>query len=456
MNSFNTNAHDFRSSERKCFSFAGCLVFVLLMSQASCRPSETDIDNDNDSDSDNNSNKALTYNDKDYIDPDDIDWKNFAADVETTPKVHPIIFYKEDIVSEDYDPNKDENKTNQDHQSRKETKPYHRRKYKEISRHHRHRNQTESYRYIKPEKVYFDINPIEHHQDSRKEASNENDNKFNDNDIHVEVISLFDDNDSNLNDEAPSKHLLSKTPKKFNHRQRRDVSNEESVELRFRHKRNPFYRRVTSYANQLPVYRGTSYQPQMAIYPVKSPYYYNAYSPINGINIRKVTPKPNETPSTIGTRFDGDDDRPVWPLENVPMRPAVTRTTTSRPMPPRRTPPPIIQYGDEDYVPETPDNRIINTPQQAVSSVASQAFQPQMRPVLTTTRPPVTTTSAPAPASRGISSCIWAISSCCTSNQKVRYGCFERLGCSGAFWDLNPCADNIFQIAVQAADEYLQ
>ncbi|XP_055848916.1 uncharacterized protein LOC129913939 isoform X2 [Episyrphus balteatus] len=442
MNSFNTNAHDFRSSsKRKCFSLTCCLIFVLLMSQASCRPSETD--------NDNGSSDALTYNDKDYVDPDDIDWKNFAA-VETTSKVHPIIYYKEDIVSEDYDPSKEKSKKKteeEDPKKVKEIKPHHsRRKYKEISRHHRHRNQTESYRYIKPEKVYFDINPIEHQGgSSTKEHSDEDDyNKFNEDDIHIEVISLLDDEEDNTNPkdiQNESKNLLNKNPKKYNHRHRRDVRIEEDEDtmknIRLRHKRNPFYNPVSHYSNVIPMYGGVPYKNHLFIYskvPVRSPNY----------NLPGYVPKnPTPTPSSVGNRVGiSDDDLPVWGSVDLP--PSVNTQAPPRTLPPRRPPPSILQSGDEDY--RASPNRNTRPP-------ATQRTTPRPRTTPRTTQRP---TPAQESSPRTLSACIWAISSCCDNrNTEIRYQCFERLGCQGAFWDLNPCADDIYRSAVDAADQFL-
>ncbi|XP_055903564.1 uncharacterized protein LOC129939548 [Eupeodes corollae] len=477
MNSFNTNAHGFRSSKRKCSSLTGCLIFVLLMSQTSCRPSETD--------SDNSHSEEITYNDQDYMDADDLDWKTFA-DVETTSKVHPIIFYKEDIVSEDYDPSKEKKKTHEKHHV-KEIKKHQGQKNKKISRRH---NQTESIRYISPEKVYFDIHPIEHNV--KDGGSSEDESSFDEDDIHVEVISLVDGkilntkNTPSAEDQSYSKSLLNKNPNKINRRNRRDVTkkNEDAtINVSLRHKRNPYYQRNSHYANQLPHYRGVSFHPQLVLYPIniktssgvkhpiKSPNYYNAYSPGGGNIInRRPTPArpiPGGDPESLDNRFDLD--RPVWPIESNTTRPATTQAPPMRTIPPRRTPPPILQFGDEDYVTSAPpENR--NTQSGAVApsgfssassgSWSDSAPRTTLRPSVQSTFRPAVTSRPPAvasqpSASRGISSCIWAITSCCTSSEQIRYQCFERLGCSGAFWDLNPCADDILRLAVQAADQYL-
>ncbi|CAH0390319.1 unnamed protein product [Bemisia tabaci] len=52
---------------------------------------------------------------------------------------------------------------------------------------------------------------------------------------------------------------------------------------------------------------------------------------------------------------------------------------------------------------------------------------------------------APGPAR-----CALAIASCCAPfNYHVRYPCFEMLGCYGAFWDMNPCSEDVVATAVQ-------
>lgn len=48
----------------------------------------------------------------------------------------------------------------------------------------------------------------------------------------------------------------------------------------------------------------------------------------------------------------------------------------------------------------------------------------------------------PPTSSPKVTSCVWAIVNCCTSgSRKIRYSCFEEFKCNGAFWDINPCAD---------------
>lgn len=52
-------------------------------------------------------------------------------------------------------------------------------------------------------------------------------------------------------------------------------------------------------------------------------------------------------------------------------------------------------------------------------------------------------------------SCVWGIVQCCTPKDiNIRYACFERVGCQGAFWDLNPCGDDIFNAALSESDRF--
>lgn len=55
----------------------------------------------------------------------------------------------------------------------------------------------------------------------------------------------------------------------------------------------------------------------------------------------------------------------------------------------------------------------------------------------------------------GPSRCVWGIVNCCSRQDiNIRYTCFERIGCQGAFWDLNPCGEDILDAALSEADQY--
>lgn len=80
--------------------------------------------------------------------------------------------------------------------------------------------------------------------------------------------------------------------------------------------------------------------------------------------------------------------------------------------------------------------------------LGSFGAQPARRP---TPPPPPPPTQDPETPSR----CIWAIVSCCSRNDlAVRYACFEQLGCHGAFWDRNPCADKVQDAALEETSRF--
>lgn len=69
--------------------------------------------------------------------------------------------------------------------------------------------------------------------------------------------------------------------------------------------------------------------------------------------------------------------------------------------------------------------------------------------------PPPTPQAFSAPSNTGLSRCVWGIVNCCSRrNAAVRYACFEKLGCQGAFWDVNPCRNDILDAAIGEADQY--
>jgi hypothetical protein len=53
------------------------------------------------------------------------------------------------------------------------------------------------------------------------------------------------------------------------------------------------------------------------------------------------------------------------------------------------------------------------------------------------------------------SRCVWAIISCCSpGSSNVRNPCFELLGCSGPFWDTNPCNEGMANAALKVVGEF--
>lgn len=66
-------------------------------------------------------------------------------------------------------------------------------------------------------------------------------------------------------------------------------------------------------------------------------------------------------------------------------------------------------------------------------------------------QPPQPTPQIFPPPSR----CIWAIVACCApTSATFRYSCFNFLGCSGTFWQINPCQLPIIMLAVNDALAY--
>lgn len=56
---------------------------------------------------------------------------------------------------------------------------------------------------------------------------------------------------------------------------------------------------------------------------------------------------------------------------------------------------------------------------------------------------------------RQLAKCVWGVVNCCSrSNNAIRYACFEQLGCHGAFWDLNPCNNDVIDAAIGEADNF--
>lgn len=52
--------------------------------------------------------------------------------------------------------------------------------------------------------------------------------------------------------------------------------------------------------------------------------------------------------------------------------------------------------------------------------------------------------------------CVRAVLNCCSrSNNVIRYACFEQRGCHGAFWDLNPCNNDVIDAALGQANRFL-
>ncbi|GLV41084.1 hadley [Carabus blaptoides fortunei] len=145
---------------------------------------------------------------------------------------------------------------------------------------------------------------------------------------------------------------------------------------------------------------------------------------------------------TIGTRIGEDDDKPVWGIVESDQ-------PVSAAQPPRRLQtPPLI-------------HRPSMTESTASSQIAGQTIVQEIRPnfsppMTTSPPPPSSATQGPGRANTaGPDRCVWAIISCCNpASQEIRYNCFERLGCQGAFWDDSPCRREVTLAALDAAQKY--
>lgn len=131
------------------------------------------------------------------------------------------------------------------------------------------------------------------------------------------------------------------------------------------------------------------------------------------------------TPTGFGTRFDSDindRDRVVW--DRSPGRVNFDES---------HAPPPLIHQAQDSA-----SNRIGNT-----NSISSDNGFSGAPPSEFQAKEP--------------SKCVWAIVSCCArNNARVRYACFEEVGCLGAFWDINPCADEYQRKAIAEADSFFE
>lgn len=431
MNSLRTDVDDFRL-ERKCSTNAMRLLFpvavlFLLASHVSCRPSTDEFD----SSVDKHVNAAA----------DNIEWHRVkVVDGVMQSEEHPVIFYKEDYVSEDYVPAKNKHKNS--------TSSHRSRKHKEISRRHRYnRTEAENYHALKPEKIYFDVLPVA--PVVVADDSSAIDSKFDPSKIRVEILSLVDDSSANESGDEPSKQALSKTPKKYRHRQRRDTGivsgGTHSV-----FKRTPSYT-PTDFNSLLNLFQNIGVirqQPNPIRHPVKG-IYHNAISPPG--------PQPGKQAVGLETRFGGENetDRVVWGSSKA------NRVTTQRPVPPlfhdpspenwdtsflsparqpasttQRPVPPLFHDSD----PANWDTSFLNG-----QNIRAQASAPAEQPPAPPEEEPVK-----------VSQCVWAIVSCCSrQNQNIRNDCFEAMNCGRNFWGLNPCSESIQDKAVLHVDKFL-
>lgn len=168
----------------------------------------------------------------------------------------------------------------------------------------------------------------------------------------------------------------------------------------------PYYGPPWNNFNGLPI----NIQPQSIYYNLGYP----VDNPPNGFSppVEGCQPQPcSNTNVKVPNRFG--EDGPVWDRQPIirPTRP------TRRPGQGHLTPPPLIHNShDTDEV-----------------------------------------TLAPPPSAIEPSKCVWAIVSCCSvASNQISYNCFEQLGCSGAFWDSNPCETEFARAAIANVMKYYQ
>lgn len=228
--------------------------------------------------------------------------------------------------------------------------------------------------------------------------------------------------------------------------------------------RNDFY--YTPPLSSYSIFKPHTYTIQKPYYipvwgaPGKVPFYF----PPQPLSLNPGYPKDNPSESYfpsqgylppakphVEDRFmDIDDDAPIWDAESLEV---VTQTppasTTQQAVPTRRTRKP----GRKPTFPPLIHNEIgkndtfMNLAVQVLSQVATM-------PPSTTTAAPVTTTTTVRPEV-GLSTCVWAIISCCAaSSAEVSYACFEQVGCTGSFWDSSPCDSEFARAAIDSAMKY--
>lgn len=281
--------------------------------------------------------------------------------------------------------------------------------------------------------------------------------------IHAEAEQ--DDVPQALHDKEEQKPVSVKGRKRLNHRRITRDTNEEGNK---NSKRSAFIVRAPTFyiPNQQSGYY-YQYQGQPAVQ--YRPVYFNIPQPPHN----PITTKKPADVGTIGNRIgdDDEDDRPVWDIQQTPVRnspgnsisetrPAFSTRRPSQTFTTRRPPPPLFHDSDTDEDDlQTINNQFNNNlfttsappfnAQEQFTQRPPGAFIPSFTSRPQTPRPSVQTTS------RQLSRCVWAIVNCCSRNtDAVRYSCFEAVGCHGAFWDLNPCSEELLDAAIDESESY--
>ncbi|KAM8707034.1 hypothetical protein ACLKA7_011184 [Drosophila subpalustris] len=336
---------------------------------------------------------------------------------------HPIIMYKEDFVNEDYDPAKNQ------------TKGSHHRKYKHLqrTRHHHSRPNVEK----QQEKILFDVLP----------------------ETPI-FVGDADDDSAAYNFEAASlleplkkEETQPKYPKKYHSRQRRQV---------YFHPAHQYVQYKSTYhvPQQQLSYRQHS-APGPYYLPVEPPRQYERYpAPGKKPVYRGKLPiwqrtKPETQPTFIGTRIGEEEDDDSLFHNSNPADADFSVFNRPRPNGDGSS----SSSGSNGFPSPQDGNNIFNgfqsPPEEGIGIQTTRAPTFANRPTATTQRPrQEVVTSGPGGAGGGVttpkvSNCVWAIVNCCSQgSSRIRYSCFEEFGCHGAFWDINPCAENVRDDAI--------
>ncbi|XP_070143068.1 uncharacterized protein hdly isoform X2 [Drosophila kikkawai] len=323
------------------------LQFALLLSLVALATARPPTEDDSDG--------AILPPDADNVEIHQVEFVNGVMQED-----HPVIMYKEDFVTEDFDPAKNA------------TSPGHHKKHRRT--HHRHAEpQPEN----EGEKILFDVLPDKPIvlKDDLEAAPVSN----------LEATQLV----------TPVKEqLLRKLPKKYHSRQRR----------------SPQWNGIVSgysYSSHLPL-QTLYYIPRLAVSGKKP----NLQGGNRGSQTNKIVNEEVPVPDDLPIRLDLEHD-------SNPANADFSQFNKPRPTRPSNS---VVSGGGRD----------------GPLSGGSNAFpRPENRPA--TNRPPQSQAPTTAPK---VTNCVWAIVNCCDNgSKKIRYSCFESFGCHGAFWGINPCAD---------------
>ncbi|XP_041565023.1 uncharacterized protein LOC108140579 isoform X2 [Drosophila elegans] len=338
-------------------------LLVCLVAQTAGRPSTED-----------ESDLAIIPPDADNVEIHQVKFVNGVMQED-----HPVIMYKEDFVSEDYDPTKNETTSGRNKKHKR-------------THHHRAEPQLEN----EGEKILFDVlpdKPIVLSDDLKTLPVSK-----------IEAAQLAE----------PIK--LGKLPKKYHSRQRRDLQNVESQRV------------IQFYLDNKPAEKHYYLTYRIAVSNKKPKLTEEKDRRYGQTNYFKTQQSDGQKPDAVNTRGEFDlihDSDPKNADHSVYNQSTTTKTPFITIMDSAPVGGPIFGV----QVPDNDDRRAPNFESSAGTPAPTQ--RPGARPA----NPPPT--SAPK-----VSNCVWAIVNCCSGDsKKIRYNCFEEFNCHGAFWDINPCAD---------------